>query len=203
MGYKYQNTDLQNVIKLIQGYNGTWAICGGWALDMFLGRVTRPHKDVDILIPRKEQLHIQDYLCEQGWSMKVAVDGNLLPWQKGEFLKLPLHCIWCSNDNYQPNFFELLLNEIDNEYFYFRRETTIAIPVDQILLQTEEGFPILAPEVVLLYKSKYDSIENDHDFNSIVKVLASKKKNWLRDMLVLLYGQHKWVKYLELEDLQT
>jgi hypothetical protein len=79
-------------------------------------------------------------------------------------------------------------------------ETTIAIPVDQILLQTEQGFPILAPEVVLLYKSKYDSTENDHDFNVIVRVLASEKKDWLRDMLVKLYGQHKWMKYLELGD---
>jgi hypothetical protein len=203
MGYENQDTDLQNIVKLIQGFNRTWAVCGGWALDTFLGRVTRPHKDVDILIPRQEQLHIQDYLCEQGWLMKVAVDGNLSPWQKGDFLQPPLHCIWCSNETYQPNFFELLLNEMDNEYFYFRRETTIALPVEEILLQTEQGFPILAPEVVLLYKSKYDSTENDHDFNVIVRVLAPEKKGWLRDTLVKLYGQHKWVKYLELGDLPT
>ena len=203
MEYEDQEPNLLNIVKLMQGYNQTWAICGGWALDLYLCRVTRPHEDVDIIIPRRDQLNIQTYLYERGWSLMVATEGNLTPWKKGDFLQLPIHCIWCNNEDHQPNFVELLLNEIDGEYFCYRRDPSIAVPVDQALLQTKHGIPILAPEIVLLYKSKHDSEENDHDFHVIVGSLTPVKKAWLRDMLVLLYGQHKWVKYLELEDLQT
>jgi len=198
MGYENRDTDLLNIVRLMQDYNRTWAICGGWALDLFLGRVTRPHEDVDVMIPRRDQLHIQAYLYDRGWSLKVAAGGNLTPWQNGDFLQLPLHCIWCHNEDYQPGFVELLLNEMDGEHFRFRRDTSIAIPADQALLQTEQGIPILAPEIVLLYNSKYDKTENDPEVHVIVGALAPEKKAWLRDMLVKLYGHHKWVQYLEL-----
>jgi hypothetical protein len=197
MGYENQDTNLLNIFQLMQGYNLTWAICGGWAIDLFLGKVTRSHKDVDIMIPRCEQLYIQTYLYERGWSLKVAAGGNLTPWKKGIFLQLPLHCIWCHNKDYQPNFVELLLNEMDGEYFHFRRDTSIVVPAEQALLQTKQGIPILAPEIILLYKAKHDREENDHDFRVIVGALAPEKKGWLRDMLVNLYGHHKWVQYLE------
>ena len=29
-----------------------WWVAGGWALDLFLGRMTRPHHDVDVAILR-------------------------------------------------------------------------------------------------------------------------------------------------------
>lgn len=34
---------------LLQGQNFTYAFCGGFALDLFLGYETRKHGDVDIL----------------------------------------------------------------------------------------------------------------------------------------------------------
>ena len=87
---------------------------------------------------------------------------------------------------------------MDGEHLRFRRDTSITIPADQALLQSEQGIPIMAPEIVLLYKSKHDREEDDYDFHIIVRALAPEKKAWLRDMLVKLYGHHKWVQYLEL-----
>lgn len=31
-----------------------WCFCGGWALDLFMGEETRPHKDLDIMIFKKK-----------------------------------------------------------------------------------------------------------------------------------------------------
>ncbi|HXH58802.1 nucleotidyltransferase domain-containing protein, partial [Iamia sp.] len=38
--------------RLLDGVATTWWLMGGLALDRFVGRVTRPHDDVDIEIPR-------------------------------------------------------------------------------------------------------------------------------------------------------
>lgn len=43
------------VQSLLQGAPFPWWISGGWALDLFLGRQTRPHFDIDIAMPRSCQ----------------------------------------------------------------------------------------------------------------------------------------------------
>jgi hypothetical protein len=48
--------DVYGAVKLLAGYSKPWAVCGGWAIDLFLHHVTRPHKDVDFAILRKDQL---------------------------------------------------------------------------------------------------------------------------------------------------
>jgi len=37
--------ELQSVIDLLGDYKGQWAIAGGWAIDLFLGRSTRAHAE--------------------------------------------------------------------------------------------------------------------------------------------------------------
>ncbi len=38
------------VADLMATYRGAWSICGGWAVDAWLGRQTRDHADVDIAV---------------------------------------------------------------------------------------------------------------------------------------------------------
>ncbi len=37
-----------------------WWIAGGWALDLFAGDQSRPHKDLDVGILRNDALHVLD-----------------------------------------------------------------------------------------------------------------------------------------------
>ena len=88
-------SDVIQAVKLFEGYERPWAVCGGWAIDLFLNRVTRSHKDVDFAILRNDQLIIQEYLLSRGWTLEKAVNGQLIPWQTGEWINLPIHTIWC------------------------------------------------------------------------------------------------------------
>jgi hypothetical protein len=36
------------VYKLMSGCDRTWFIAGGWAIDLFIGKQTRPHQDLEI-----------------------------------------------------------------------------------------------------------------------------------------------------------
>jgi len=99
--------------QIMIGFPHPWCICGGWAIDLFVNRVSRQHKDVDIAIGRRDQLALRSHFVAQGWALEKAVDGQLAPWMEGEFIELPVHTIWCKNPNVQPDFVEVLFNEVN------------------------------------------------------------------------------------------
>ncbi len=190
-----QFAEVQKVSSLFADLSCQWFICGGWALDLFLNRVTREHKDVDIAIARNDQFKVRSYLQQRGWSLQKAIDGALISWLDEEWLALPVHCVWCDNEHYDPAFVELLFNEIDDTQFYFRRDQSITLAQERMSFQTLSGVPVLAPEIVLLYKSNCPE-EYDADFQNTVDALSTSQRAWLKDSLNKLYVQHPWAANL-------
>src|SRR5829696_2967138 len=41
---------------------------GGWAVDLWVGRLTRPHDDIDLLVWRRDEEQVHDALSAAGWS---------------------------------------------------------------------------------------------------------------------------------------
>jgi hypothetical protein len=178
-------------------YEKPWAVCGGWAIDLFLGRVTRAHKDVDLVVLRREQLIIQGYLLSRGWTLEKAVSGQLVPWQPGEWIDLPVHVIWCRNSGTSPDFIELVFNEVSDTNFLFRRNLSITLPVERMIILSAIGIPILAPEIVLLYKSpKPEDSVAASDFKNVLPGLSFERRDWLEASLKKLHPGHTWLKYL-------
>src|SRR5262245_56356854 len=106
-----------------------WGIAGGWAVDLFLDRVTREHQDIEIAIFRDDQLVLQDYLFFRGWSLEYVRGGRFYPWLKGEALALPVHEIWGRSDHEPLQSLEVLLNERAPEAFIFRRDPRIRMQI--------------------------------------------------------------------------
>src|SRR4030095_1337100 len=96
----------------------------------------------------------QDYLLSRGWTLEKAVSGQLFPWQPGEWIDLPIHVVWCKKDDAVPDCVELLFNEVDERNFCYRKDTSITLPLEKMITSSPSGIPILAPEIVLLYKSR-------------------------------------------------
>lgn len=183
--------ELESVAVIMESTRSPWAICGGWAVDLFLGKVTRLHKDVDVAIPRRNQLQVQARLLDLGWTLAVAHKGELTPWGENEFLELPRHAIWARRGD---EFFELLLNEWTETEFFYRRDHRISRPVEQAI-QVRNRIPFLAPEVVLLYKSiEFENPINRADLAAALPNLDGEQKNWLRRTLALSASNHPWLK---------
>ena len=172
-----------------------WYVCGGWAIDLYLGRVTRAHKDVDISIAREHQLEARDYLLHRGWSLEKAHDGELSTWEDGEFLSKPAHTIWCRNDAHEPGFVELQLDDFDDELFRFRRDASLTRARGRMSFKTSSGVPVLAPEIVLLYKSSATD-EYAEDFRNAAPALDASARAWLKESLAKLYASHPWAEEL-------
>ena len=189
--------EVRRVGALLGDLRCEWYVCGGWALDLFLGRVTREHKDVDVAVARRDQLEVQGYLRRRGWKLEKAADGRLSPWEEGEELRLPLHGVWCRKERHDPDFFELLLNEIDDETFRFRRDPTVTLPRARMSFESTAGLRVLAPEVVLLYKSNSPG-EHGEDFHNAAPALSEEARAWLRGALDRVSPGHQWARELEL-----
>ncbi|MDQ2715875.1 MAG: amino acid transporter [Chloroflexota bacterium] len=188
---------LENVAALLAAPPITWGFCGGWSIDLFVNRVTRLHKDVDVAILRTEQRLVFDSLRQRGWTLEQAADGKLLPFEEDEFLELPVHTIWCRNTGYAPDFLEILLNESEGEQFLFRRDHSIRCPLSEAFVISPSGLPILAPEIALLYKSNELSSASNHlDFQSALPLLHAGQRQWLAQALRMLSPEHEWLKEL-------
>jgi hypothetical protein len=183
-----------NAAQLMSGFPHPWCVCGGWAIALFINQKIRHHNDIDLAIWRTDQLALRSYLVTQGWTLEKAIDGQLFPWIEGEFLKLPIHAIWCNNPNAQLSFIEILLNEVEDDQFLFRRALSIAYPLERAVLRSMLGIPILAPEIVLLYKAKNALDErNQADFEAALPHLDRDRRTWLRWALMELHPKHEWI----------
>jgi hypothetical protein len=190
-----QFAQVERVGALLGDLRCEWQVCGGWAIDLYLGRVTRAHKDIDVSIARGCQLEVRDYMLRRGWRLEKALDGELTPWQDGEFLSKPFHAVWCRNEAHDPGFVELLLDDIDDETFRFRRDPSLTMARERMSFKTRTGLPVLAPELVLLYKSNAAE-EYAEDFRNAVGALDAEGRAWLKGALEKVYARHPWAEEL-------
>ncbi len=190
-------SDVTQAVKLFAYYSHPWAVCGGWGIDLFLNCVTRPHKDVDFVVLRKDQLIVQEYLLSRGWTLEKAIPGQLFPWQIGEWIDFPVHTIWCKKPKASPDFIELLFNEVDDTDFLFRRNALITLPIEKMIISSASGIPILAPEIVLLYKSAdAEDLFAASDFKNVIPTLSAERCDWLAGALRKMYINHVWLENL-------
>lgn len=194
-------TELHKALEPILGFDRPWLVAGGWAIDLYLGRSTRPHKDVDIAIFRQDQLRLQGYL--EGWGLYIAESGKLQRWQPGEYIELPLHGIWAYAPGREPERLvdptiedypdlEFLFNERSETDWLFRKDLSIKRALTVALMQ-RNGIPFLAPEIVLLYKSSGMRATDIDDFLLTKEAMSEEQLAWLRKAIERGGSQHPWL----------
>ncbi len=172
-----------------------WAVAGGWAIDLALGRVTRAHADVDLALFRHDQAALRAAL--PGWRFEVATGGTLVPWDAGVRLELPVHEIHARPPADAPAPpLELLLNERDGADWVYRRDAAVRRPLARVLREVPGGVRVLAPEVVLLYKSRAPRPADEADFLAARPLLDDEARAWLRAALLRAAPGHPWAAAL-------
>ena len=189
--------ELESVTQLMRGFTHPWYIAGGWAIDLFLGRITRTHSDVDIAILRRDQYVLRSYLAQ--WAFQKVTPcptGSVFEtWNEGEWLELPIHEIHAQCVNNSSLHLEFLLNEASDHDWQFRKNLQMTRPLHVIGLHSETDIPFLCPEVVLLYKAttKTPVPANDADFNNVYAALGREQREWLRQGIEGHDPQHTWL----------
>ena len=188
---------------LMSTFRPGWSLCGGWAVDAWLGRQTREHADIDIAAFQDDQHAIFDHLA--GWRL-IAHDPNVAGdtserWD-GRRLDLPAHIHARSQDRFH---LEVLLNERSGRDWIFSREPRIALPLQRCARQSAWGLPTVVPEVLLFYKATvYFGVEelkdrrpqDEPDFLALLPRLTEKQRHWLREAISLVHPGHPWLTQL-------
>lgn len=184
------------VAELLADLTVPWWIAGGWAIDLFLGRQTRPHADVDVLVRRADQLVLQRHLSD--WDLHKTQQPGLKPWPAGEFLERPFDDIWCRRTPAEPWCLQLMLLDTVGQQWVFKRDTAIGGPLETIGRLAADGIPYLAPHIQLLYKAKPDTLAKDQsDFEATLPHLPPSARRWLLDCLTRRFPDgHPWIDRL-------
>jgi lincosamide nucleotidyltransferase A/C/D/E len=73
--------DVGAVVAAVESVTEVW-LAGGWGVDALLGRVTRPHKDIDLVVPQNVDVAAASVaLARRGFShsREEGVPGALMP----------------------------------------------------------------------------------------------------------------------------
>jgi aminoglycoside-2''-adenylyltransferase len=169
-----------------------WAVAGGWAIDLFLGRVTRPHADVDLAVWRDQHQQLREAMPR--WHFSIADAGQLRPWLPGTLVAPPLHEIHATSVDDRSRV-EFLLNDRREGMWLYRRNPNVRLPLADAVLDARST-PFLAPEIVLLYKSKEPRATDEADFHNALPQLSTNARQWLSEALSLTNASHPWLAML-------
>jgi Aminoglycoside-2''-adenylyltransferase len=188
-------SELVKLSSLLNDFKQPWFVAGGWAIDLFIGDVTRVHKDIEITIFRKDQSRLREYLF--GWEFTKVVNGKIEPWNEDEWLDLPIHEIHAHTKNPLFSELEILLDESSENEWRYRRNLDIARPLSIIRLRSDIDVPFLAPEIVLLYKAKNPRSKDEDDFYRVCRLLDEERQVWLKQAITVCHPRHHWLAELD------
>ncbi|MGB3027832.1 nucleotidyltransferase domain-containing protein [Paradevosia shaoguanensis] len=173
-----------------------WWIAGGYAIDHFVGRTTRPHGDIDVLLLHHDHEELRKLMA--GRDCWVAdPPGRLRPWPLGENLAPQIHDIWCRPNPDAPWAIQFMLDDGTAGHWQSRRNAAITRPLAELGARSETGIPYLTAEIQLFYKAKSPRPKDLLDFEAALPLLADDQREWLAKAITLAYGEgHDWLKKL-------
>lgn len=198
-----------------------YAVCGGYAIDLFLGRKTRPHKDLDVAVFWEDRDRIVQFMLQAGWLVFEPYGGRYLHRIRSVTdQKRIRNNIWCvapENGHYKfsrrgmglfavrqddaeqetLDFVEFLFNRREDGCFLYARDPAVRLDLKKAIRQAGK-LPYLTPELVLLYKST--SLQNPDyalDFANTLPQLEAEEQSWLQNALTIQHGEtHEWAAAL-------
>ena len=196
--YNYwEPLSIDELNQLLNGLACNWYLAGGYAIEQFIGQSIRKHGDIDVLIERKDQHLIQDFMS--AWQLFWATNPGLRLWEQDEFLGEDIQDIWCRRDAHSAWQLQLMLFDEKDGSWIFKRNPSIKLPLNQIYHTSESGMKYLKPEIQLLYKAKKDTLSKDQlDFDASLPLLVEDSKTWLLDQLKVQFPEgHPWISTLK------
>ena len=187
------------VLSLLGDAPFRWWIAGGWAIDLFLGKQTRPHFDIDIAIARDDQLAAQRYLSKwEFYSTKRDKRGEIVLqiWEAGEILGQEYPGVWARELGKDLWRFEFLFHEINDRTWTFRYDDSVQHPISKIKEFSPDNIPYLLPEVALLYKAARLRNVDKQDFQKVLPKLKQTQRRQLLTDLQKFNSDHPWLAVL-------
>ncbi len=169
-----------------------WSVVGGYAIDLFLGRNTRDHADLEIAILREDFSTVSTALSplvpHSAGNGVVTYLGSSAPPDN-------IRQIWMLDDVTQKWRVDVMLEPGDSNTWIFRRNTEITLPREE-MTGRRDNIPYLMPEGALLYKAKARREKDEADFAACLVSMSQLQKERLAAMLSVEYPDSPWIRWL-------
>jgi len=181
-----------DVARLLSALDSTWYVTAGWSLDLFRGRQTREHDDLEIAVPSYSFESVRQTLSEY----EFWVIGGGLAHPLTRETQAAHHQTWVRDPATGAWRLDVMREPWEGDTWVFRRDPRIRLPRDSVIAYTNDGIPFAQPEVALLYKAKASRRKDDDDFASVLPLLARRQRVWLADSIALVHPGHPWLQAL-------
>jgi hypothetical protein len=185
----------EQAADILRGLDIPWYIAGGWALDLFIGRQTRAHGDLDIAVLRGDEPAVRSHLRD--WELFVlAAKDTLTPWKEGDAFPQDTFAIWARQPGHELWQIEIVVERREGTRWSYRRDKAVGLHVADIGRRTSAGIPYLRPEIVLLYKSRQPRGSDETDFLTALPRLDPAQRSYLAAALWTTSPGHRWLSRL-------
>jgi hypothetical protein len=92
--------------------------------------------------------------------------------------------------------FDLFTETVDDARWHFRRDHRITAAIDDVIVPSGSGIPIVRPEIQLLYMAKSAEPKNQRDFEVALPHLAPEAVQWFANALRITLPGHRWLEQL-------
>ena len=181
------------VARRLAGVSAPWYVAAGWALDLYLGRQTREHGDIEIAVPAARFPEVRGRF--PGFIFDGAGSGRIWPDAAPEVLA-DVFQTWVRDPVTGNYLLDVFREPHDGNTWICRRDGTIRLPYRDIIQFTDVGIPYLAPELVLLFKAKNARPKDQADFEVAVPHLSLARRETLAGLLARVHPGHRWLAEL-------
>lgn len=195
------------IARLMSRYPARWALCGGWAVDAWLGEQTRDHPDTDIAVFAGDEARLLRHLA--GWQLvahDVTSEDEIAAQWDGRRLALPAHIHGRSPEANAPlpdravlttgeGFtLDIQVNQRDGDVWLLSASPRIALPIERGIRPSPWGVPAVSAEALLFYKSREMRARDRRDFAALLPRLTGGQRAWLREAIAA--AGHPWLDAL-------
>jgi len=186
----WQAWDPRGIATVLSGVDVPWYVAGGWAVDLWLGRISRPHEDLEIAVPRRLYQPVRARLRDRGLDLYEAHSGEVTPLPDGVEPREEVRQIWCCADGAWRT--DVMLEQGDGETWISHRDPRVAMPLTDVIAYAD-GIPYLRPELALFFKAKHARPKDQQDFDLVAPLMAAADRHRLRSWLTLAHPGHRWL----------
>lgn len=179
------------VAARLSGTAPCWYVAAGWALDLFVGGLGREHGDLEIGVPRERFAEIVDAF--PGFEWDVVGDGHVWPFPEQAD---NMHQTWLREPATGLYRLDVFREPHRGDQWVCRRDASITLPYNELMLRTDDGIPYVIPEVVLLFKAKARRAKDETDFLHALPALDQSRRSRLSRWLSRVHPGHPWLETL-------
>lgn len=179
------------VARRLASVDAPWCVAAGWALDLFVGELTRHHGDIEIAVPAARFDEVAAAL--PGYEWDVVGDGRIWPYPD----QVDNHFqTWLREPATGTYRLDVFREPHVGDRWLCRRDRSISLDHGELIRRTADGIPYVIPEVALLFKAKHLRDKDEADFARVLPELNSARRSRLRAWLIRVHPGHRWIETL-------